>query len=106
MRIDILFLPGCPNVHRAHDRLRQALRATAVVASVRQIEVATREAAERCGMSGSPTLLLDGRDPFVEDRASGSLSCRLYRTGAHFEGAPSVAQLIEALGGFPVGGRE
>jgi len=55
-----------------------------------------REAAARC-MTGSPTLLIDGIDPFSAGRPS-SMSCRVYldESGA-VVGAPSVAQLREAL---------
>ena len=36
-----------------------------------------REEAARYGMQGSPTILIDGRDPFAEPGAAASLSCRL-----------------------------
>ncbi|MCX4965819.1 hypothetical protein OHA98_13415 [Streptomyces sp. NBC_00654] len=38
------------------------------------------QAAER-GMNGSPTVLLDGVDPFAPAGAVPSVSCRLYREG-------------------------
>jgi hypothetical protein len=43
--------------------------------------------AVRAGMHGSPTLLIDGVDPFAEPRARPSLSCRLYRDPAGRTGA-------------------
>jgi hypothetical protein len=51
-------------------------------------------------MTGSPTLLVDGVDPFARPGLTPSVSCRLYRdeTGA-IAGAPSVAALRRALGG-------
>jgi len=60
--------------------------------------VDSEEVASELGMAGSPTLLVDGRDPFTEPARSTSVSCRLYRdeTG-HLAGAPSVAQLRRAL---------
>jgi hypothetical protein len=97
VRIDILFVPDCPNVDRARERLHQALGATAVEASVTETEVATLEQAIRARMAGSPTVLLDGRDPFPTDGTEGSLGCRLYRSGGRSGGAPSVAQFITAL---------
>jgi hypothetical protein len=50
-------------------------------------------------MTGSPTLLVDGVDPFAVPGAAANLTCRLYRdeTG-DASGAPSVAQLRHALG--------
>lgn len=56
-------------------------------------------AAAATGMAGSPTLLIDGIDPFAGDPAPApSLSCRLYRDqdGA-VHGCPSLAQLRTVL---------
>lgn len=66
-------------------------------ASVREVEVTTPEAAVRAGMRGSPTILIDGRDPFASASAEPSLSCRLFRTADGLDGAPEMAELIEAL---------
>ncbi|HET6192893.1 MAG TPA: hypothetical protein VFE59_38505, partial [Trebonia sp.] len=46
--------------------------------SVEYRVVSTPEEAARYGMQGSPTILIDGRDPFAEPGAAASLSCRLY----------------------------
>ena len=56
-----------------------------------------RSLAERRGMRGSPTFLIDGHDPFHGDGKVGSLSCRLYRVDVALDGAPSVRQLIEVI---------
>jgi hypothetical protein len=50
-------------------------------------------------MHGSPTLLVDGSDPFAEPEEPASVSCRLYRYGnGQVDGAPSVSQLRQAIG--------
>jgi len=46
----------------------------------------------RAGLGGSPTFLVDGVDPFPVGDGT-SWACRLYRTEAGLQGAPSVAQL-------------
>lgn len=97
VRIDLLYLADCPNRDRARQRLDEALAATAVEASVTETEVSTPKAAALVGMRGSPTLLVDGRDPFATDAPGGSLACRRYRTGDTLDTAPSVAQLIDLL---------
>jgi hypothetical protein len=97
VRIAIVHVPGCPNVDRLRARLRDALAGLGVEASVRQVEVDTGDAAARAGLAGSPTILIDGRDPFPGESDAGSLSCRLYRTGDDVDGAPSMGQLMEAL---------
>ncbi|WP_327256458.1 hypothetical protein [Streptomyces sp. NBC_01244] len=61
-----------------------------------------REEAEaaRWGMTGSPTVLLDGLDPFAVAGAPASVSCRLYRDeDGRADGAPSVQALRQALAG-------
>ncbi|WP_433764890.1 alkylmercury lyase family protein [Prescottella agglutinans] len=55
-------------------------------------------AATEAGMTGSPTLLIDGKDPFAEPDSVPSVSCRLYPVeGGGIDGAPSVAALRAAL---------
>ena len=58
--------------------------------------------AARWGMHGSPTLLIDGADPFAERGQTPSMSCRLYRDeNGQLSGAPSVGQLRQAIGQVP-----
>jgi hypothetical protein len=54
--------------------------------------------ASRLGMHGSPTLLINGVDPFAAPGTPASLSCRVDRdeTGQS-QGAPSLAALRMAL---------
>jgi hypothetical protein len=80
-----------------HDRLREALRAEGL-ANIEPIleRVATPEDAERLRFVGSPTVLVDGHDPFADGGAFG-LSCRVYPTLDGLAGAPTVEQLREAL---------
>jgi len=50
-------------------------------------------------MSGSPTLLADGADPFARPGQRPSVSCRLYLDEhGRRAPAPSAAQLRAALG--------
>ena len=59
--------------------------------------VSTPEQAEAAGFRGSPTVLVNGRDPFADPDAPAGLSCRVYPTEAGLAGAPTVEQLLEAL---------
>ncbi|WNZ06433.1 hypothetical protein [Streptomyces sp. 11x1] len=97
-RVTVLTVPGCPNAPLIRERITEALQGRAV--PVEWIEVHDTDEAVRQGMSGSPTLLLDGVDPFVPDGAAASLSCRLYRHADGItDGAPSVTDLRRALRG-------
>ena len=59
--------------------------------------VTTAEQAEAVGFRGSPTVLVNGRDPFADPTAPTGLSCRVYSTEAGLAGAPTVEQLLAAL---------
>jgi hypothetical protein len=96
MLITLLSVPDCPNLTVIEERLAQALDGRE--AGMERIEVADPDQAGRLGMTGSPTVLINGVDPFSEPDAPASLSCRLYRgSDGRVEGAPSVADLRRAL---------
>ncbi|MFD5514144.1 alkylmercury lyase family protein [Streptomyces sp. NPDC127051] len=98
MRITVLTVPECPNAPLAVERVTAALAGRA--AKVELVEVHGQEQAAAHGMTGSPTILLDGLDPFAPAGAVPSVSCRLYRDAdGTVSGAPSVAALREALTG-------
>ena len=98
MDIDVLYVPECPNRMIVRDRLAEALEQAGLSgAIVREHEVRSGQEAERTGMRGSPTILIDGADPFAAPDQATSLSCRLYSGDAGMGGAPSVEQLVEAL---------
>jgi hypothetical protein len=59
--------------------------------------VDSSEQAERLEFRGSPTVLVDGRDPFAEGDEPVGLSCWVYPTADGYRGAPTRAQLREAL---------
>lgn len=90
-------MPDCPNVRPLLERLAQVTELPVVM---RVIE--SEADAERYGMAGSPTLLVDGADPFPTAGECG-VACRLYRDP---EGrpiaVPSVEQLRAALAGQEV----
>ena len=54
--------------------------------------------AARWRMHGSPTLLVNGHDPFAEAGTLPAVACRMYRTeNGSLDGSPSVAALRQAL---------
>ena len=98
MRIEFFYLDGCPNSASAEQRLQTALRRVGrgdVV--VDRIQVEGPEHAERLGFIGSPTIRLDGRDPFTTGTEKVGFACRVYTTPEGLSGSPTVAQLMEVL---------
>jgi hypothetical protein len=98
VRLTILHVPGCPGLPVLAGRLAELLPGYPASELDRQV-VSTAEEAERAGLAGSPTLLIDGVDPFARPGQRPSLSCRLYRDEqGRAAPAPSVGQLRAALG--------
>ncbi|MQA35931.1 DF family (seleno)protein [Modestobacter roseus] len=99
MQVSLLYFDGCPNWSVADERLREALtRLGYGHAALEYRQVTTAEEAEEAQFRGSPTVLVNGRDPFLDDESPVGLSCRVYRTPDGLAGAPTVEQLVEALG--------
>jgi hypothetical protein len=99
VKVELLWFPGCPNWRETDGRLRAALALAGSDAEVVLVEVTTPEDAERLRFRGSPTVLVDGRDPFADEAAPVGLSCRVFRTPDGLRGAPTVDQLVGVLRG-------
>ena len=91
MKLEVLHVPDCPNLQPLLDRLAEVTDLP-VMARV----ILSDEEAERFGMAGSPTLLVDGVDPFGGGECS--VACRLYRDeSGRAVAVPSVEQLRAVL---------
>jgi hypothetical protein len=102
MRLQVLHVPGCPGAVTLTARLAQLVSGRT---EVEQLVVHDLDQAEILQMTGSPTLLIDGVDPFAVAGLPPGLSCRLYRDeNGSVSGAPSLAQLRAALERLPPGG--
>ena len=97
MQVELLWFSGCPNWRQTDERLRQAVRLAGVDAEVVLVEVTTPEDAERQRFRGSPTVLVEGRDPFAQESDPVGLSCRVFWTPEGLRGAPTVEQLVAVL---------
>lgn len=98
MRLQILHVPDCPNVAPLEDLLTELIGGRADFEVTRE-EIDTPEEAAAAGMTGSPTLLVEGEDPFAAPGQEPSVSCRLYRNSTgQVAVAPSRADLRTALG--------
>jgi hypothetical protein len=98
VEVRLLYFEDCPIWRLADARLREALAGLGEdVATVTYEQVMTPEDADRAGFRGSPTILVNGRDPFAGPGDPIGLSCRIYRTASSTEHAPTVEQLRSAL---------
>lgn len=95
MRVTIQYFDGCPHWRTLDERLRRL--ASELTLDIEQEIVGTPEAADAAGFRGSPTLLVDGVDPFASGDEPVGLSCRVYVTPDGPAGAPTLDQLREVL---------
>lgn len=98
MDIEVRFVEGCPNLPVIRERLPRALEFVGRPdVEVRLRAVHTAQEAAKLGFTGSPTILIDGCDPFPQHHAAAALSCRLYPTAQGTARSPSVEQLAAAM---------
>ena len=96
MDVTLLYFDDCPNWLVANDRL-DTLLAEHPEMSITRYVVATPEEAERTGFRGSPSILVNGVDPFADPDDPVGLTCRIYQTPDGPAGSPTVDQLRAAL---------
>ena len=77
-------------------RLQDALDLVGVP-TIERCLVETQEGSERLQFAGFPSILLDGSDPFRSTSFGFGLTCRVYSTPDGPSGAPSLAQIVEAV---------
>jgi hypothetical protein len=93
MRLEILQVPGCRGADLLDARLAELGHPRVI-----QRVITSQAEAEELGMTGSPTLLVDGADLFARPGQPPSISCRLYRDEHGRQSpAPSPGQLRAAL---------
>lgn len=98
MDIELLVVPDCPNEAPAAALLRTALDDIGLARiPFTTTVIETPAQAERRGFVGSPTILIDGNDPFAEPGQPAAVACRIYRTTGGPAGLPDLRQLREAL---------
>ena len=98
MDVELLVVPDCPNESVALSVLRLAFDRVGLAAQpVRTSVIASQQQAEERGFVGSPTILVDGVDPFGVTGQSPAFACRVYVTPAGLSGVPPLGDVICAL---------
>lgn len=96
MEVTLLYFDDCPNWKDTDRTLKRLADEFGYDLTHRQI--ATPEEASRAGFRGSPTILVDGTDPFADPDTPTGLSCRVYATPEGLRGSPTEDMLRHALG--------
>ncbi|MCL4445719.1 MAG: thioredoxin family protein [Actinobacteria bacterium] len=101
MNVTVLYTEDCPNldplIAELHDLLDERSDAVVTAKLVR-----SDDEARRLQFHGSPTILVDGHDPFPAPPEPAGLSCRQYPccrdAAGHVPGFPTRSCLAETLG--------
>ncbi len=94
MRIEVLYVPGCPNYQPAVERVEKVLLSESLRADIERVPVNSEAEAKTLRFPGSPTIRVNGTDVEPSETKTPGLACRLY---ANSSGIPSEAMLLVAL---------
>lgn len=96
MKVVLQYFDDCPNWKEAAAHL-DTLAAELPDLTVSLQRVDNAEEAERVNFHGSPSILVDGIDPFASDDAPVGLACRIFPTPEGPAGSPTLEQLRIAI---------
>jgi hypothetical protein len=95
--VALLYFDGCPNHADTLVTLEALLSEAGWDGDVQLVNVDTKQRAEELRFRGSPTVLIDGEDPFLDTDAPFGLSCRIYPAEESFRGSPPESELRAAI---------
>lgn len=93
VEIVVEYFEGCAAWRSAVERVRDALARL----GLSDVRVSHRLVEGDAAFRGSPTILVDGHDPFPGPPVSVTLACRIYRTPHGLQAAPTVEQLVDVI---------
>jgi hypothetical protein len=98
MNVELLVTPDCPNEGATATLVRRALDDVGLTRTpIRTQVVSTKEEAEQLCFLGSPTVRIDGEDPFLDARSPTALACRVYWVDGVRSAVPDLRRLRQAL---------
>ena len=99
MRVEVLYIDGCPNRQRTVERVKALLKELRSPAEVIEVPVTDLGSALANRFLGSPTVRVNGIDvePSARTSSQFGLACRTYWDGVNWHGVPSVEIIRQAL---------
>ncbi len=99
MKVEVLYLKGCPNHEPAVEQVRKALLGEGLEARVDEVEITDPAMAQEMNFLGSPSVRIDGID--IEPGARGvrtfGFGCRTYSdTEGKRSGLPPLGLIRQA----------
>ncbi len=96
MKVTLQYFDGCPNWKETEAHI-ETLRWEGFDLNIHRQLIDSPDTAEELGFRGSPSVLIDGVDPFSNPDAPVGLACRVYVTESGYAGSPSLYQLRTAI---------
>ena len=80
MKVEVLYLKGCPNHEPAVEQVRKALVVEGLEATVSEVEITDSAMAQTMSFLGSPSVRIDGIDiePGARNAKTFGFGCRTY----------------------------
>lgn len=82
MRIEVLYVPGCPNYQPTMEMVAAVLASESVLERAQGVAVSTEAQAKSLEFPGSPTVRVNGRDVEPTQTFHPALACRIYANGS------------------------
>lgn len=98
LRVTLLYSEGCPHRQPAAEAITEALSRLGLpptTLSLRRVD--SLDEAEHLGFLGSPSIHIDGADPFADPGAPVAMSCRLYPREGGATGYPTAGEIMGAI---------
>lgn len=98
MKIEVLFVPGCPNHKPAVEALTGVLAAESLEgeAEICEVPVRSHDEALSFRFPGSPTIRVNGSDVDLESAFGYGLACRLYGNGTNIPSEATIRAAVSA----------
>jgi len=99
MKIEVLYISGCPNHTRVVESIRKILRDKQMSEEITEIEVSDSAQATAMAFPGSPTIRINGEDvePNFSGLSSQGLTCRTYMADGRLQGVPSADWIRDVI---------
>ncbi len=99
MKVEILYVAGCPNHEPTVRLVHEMLALEGVLGELLETEVRTVDDAQAIGFLGSPSVRINGVDvePDARTVQTFGLGCRIYAEGDRRSGMPSAAVIRRTI---------
>jgi hypothetical protein len=96
MKIEVLYIDGCPNFRATVDAVKRVLWQRGVICPIAETKVEDQALALSIGFLGSPTVRINGLDiePTARQRTAFGMMCRTYQSSG---GVPSEELIRSAI---------